>query len=67
VNLKSRIQNYSNLNNGGKTIIAKDNTAASTPVESNNAVPPLTFELLTSKEMEYKEKIHEKLMEILDL
>lgn len=67
MNLKSRIQNYSNLNNGGKTIIAKDNTAASTPAESNNAIPPLTFELLTSKEMEYKEKIHEKLMEILDL
>jgi pilus assembly protein CpaF len=67
VNLKSRIQSYSNLNNGSKTIVAKDNAAASAPAESNNAVPPLTFELLTAKEMEFKEKIHEKLMEILDL
>lgn len=67
MNLKSRIQSYSNLNNGSKTIVAKDDAATSAPAESNNTVPPLTFELLTPKEMEFKEKIHEKLMEILDL
>jgi pilus assembly protein CpaF len=37
---------------------------ASTAPPSN---PPLRFDLLTSKELEYKEKIHNKLMEILDL
>jgi len=69
VNLKSRIQSYSSLNNGSKTIVPKndeDDAVSSNPSESN-AIPPLAFELLTAKEMEYKEKVHEKLMEILDL
>ncbi|WP_374088694.1 CpaF family protein [Methylomicrobium lacus] len=69
MNLKSRIQSYSSLNNGSKTIVPKndeDAAVASTSSEST-AISPLTFELLTAKEMEYKEKVHEKLMEILDL
>ena len=36
-------------------------------VHSGPAIPPLTFDLLTAKDMEYKEKVHSKLMEILDL
>jgi pilus assembly protein CpaF len=31
------------------------------------AITPLTFDLLTTKDLEYKEKVHHKLMEILDL
>ena len=35
------------------------------PIPPQN--PPLTFDILTSKELEFKEKTHQKLMEILDL
>ncbi|MGR9086416.1 MAG: CpaF family protein [Gammaproteobacteria bacterium] len=39
---------------------------ATAPAEKPSA-PPLIFDLLTPKDVEYKEKIHQKLMEILDL
>jgi pilus assembly protein CpaF len=67
VNLKNRIQSYTNSSNANanNSIIAKEG-----PEESQtaaNSVPPLTFELLSPKETEFKEKVHEKLLEILDL
>jgi pilus assembly protein CpaF len=66
VNLKTRLQSYSNNNNSNanKPIVTKDESPA---LAKDNSAPPLTFELLTPKEIEYKEKVHEKLMEILDL
>jgi pilus assembly protein CpaF len=67
VSLKSRIKSYSS-NQGAKTLSTIDDSGEITsalPVK--HTVPPLTFELLTPKEIEYKEQIHQKLMEILDL
>lgn len=66
MSLKSRIQSYSNKDS--TPILKKDVTATVGSVHSDPPlIPPLTFDLLTPKEMEYKEKIHQKLMEILDL
>lgn len=66
MSLKSRIQSYSNKDNN--PMPRKDVSATVGYVHSDPPpVPSLTFDLLTAKEMEYKEKIHQKLMEILDL
>jgi pilus assembly protein CpaF len=62
VSLKSRIQNYSNP--GDSKPATK---AISTIHPENPSVPPLTFDLLNPRELEYKEKVHKKLMDILDL
>lgn len=67
MNLKNRIQSYTNSanTNANNSIVAKEGPEES---QSNaSSIPPLTFELLTPKESEYKEKVHEKLLEILDL
>ncbi len=66
MSLKSRIQNYSNKENNPilfKNVLVETSTDRPTPPSNS----PLTFDILTSKELEYKEKIHHKLMEILDL
>ncbi len=66
MSLKSRI--LSSSSKDGNTILKKE-----LPVETSNLhleradIPPLTFEILTSKDLEFKEKVHQKLMEILDL
>lgn len=66
MSLKSRIQSYSNKDSS--PILSKDAPATIGSVHSDPPlIPPLTFDLLTPKEMEYKEKVHQKLMEILDL
>lgn len=66
MNLKSRIQNYTGQNN--KTLFSNDKPEHSTPPPiEKTSTPPLTFELLSPKETEYKDKIHQRLMDILDL
>jgi pilus assembly protein CpaF len=67
VNLKNRIQSYTNSanTNTNHSIVANEGPEESQ--SSSRSVPPLTFELLSPKESEYKEKVHEKLLEILDL
>lgn len=67
MSLKSRIQSYSSKDS--HSILIKDAPVATIngQSESANTNPPLTFDLLTAKELEYKEKIHQTLMEILDL
>lgn len=67
MSLKSRIQNYSGLGNKSLvTTIDKSDQSPSAPIEHPKP-PPLTFDLLSPKEIEYKERVHQKLMEILDL
>ena len=66
MSLKSRIQNYSNKENNPilfKNVLVEASTDHPTPPSNS----PLTFDILTSKELEYNERIHHKLMEILDL
>jgi len=65
VSLKSRIQDYTNKTTNpipGKNQLAVSNVHPESP-----AIPPLTFDLLTAKDVEFKETIHHKLMEVLDL
>lgn len=66
MNLKSRIKSYTSQ--GSKTLVNNDtpDDVQITPTQ-HPANPPLTFELLSPKDMEYKDKVHQKLMEILDL
>ncbi len=64
MSLKSRIQNYTNKD--GDPMLNKSLSASDVHSE-NPSMPPLVFDLLTAKDLEYKEKIHQKLMEILDL
>lgn len=62
MSLKSRIQSFVHKDSDP---IYKDEAAA---VHAEAPVtPPLTFDLLSDKDLEYKEKVHHKLMEILDL
>ncbi|MGZ8162563.1 MAG: CpaF family protein [Methylobacter sp.] len=66
MSLKSRIQSYSNKDSN--PILKPDGSVTIGNVHSEPPpILPLTFDLLTDKDMEYKEKIHQKLMEILDL
>ncbi len=67
MSLKSRIQSYSSKDS--HSILIKDAPVTTINGQSESATtnPPLTFDLLTAKETEYKEKIHQTLMEILDL
>lgn len=66
MSLKSRIQSYSNKDS--IPVFKKDASVTAGFVHSDTPlIPPLTFDLLTANELEYKEKIHQKLMEILDL
>ncbi|WP_340123225.1 CpaF family protein [Methylobacter svalbardensis] len=66
MSLKSRIQSYSNKDSN--PILKPDGSITIGNVHSEPPpILPLTFDLLTDKDMEYKEKIHQKLMEILDL
>lgn len=66
MSLKSRIHSYSNKD--GNPLFNKNMPVAITNLHSETpSNPPLTFDLLTAKDMEYKEKVHSKLMEILDL
>ncbi|MDD5460774.1 MAG: CpaF family protein [Methylococcales bacterium] len=62
MSLKSRIQNYSKPGDSHPAAKAVSTVHSETP-----SVPPLTFDLLNPKELEYKEKVHKKLMDILDL
>jgi pilus assembly protein CpaF len=66
VNLKSRIQSYSNKDS--KPLLNPDSSVPKGKVHSESApIQPLTFDLLSAKDIEYKENIHQKLMEVLDL
>lgn len=66
MSLKSRIQSYSNKDSN--PILKKDESGATSNVRSEPpSNPPLTFDLLAAKDLEYKESIHHKLMEVLDL
>lgn len=62
MSLKSRIQSFVHKDSDSSY---KDEAAA-IHVEAP-VTPPLTFDLLSDKDLEYKEKVHHKLMEILDL
>ena len=63
MSLKSRIQEFSkNLEKSPKPELETEEEQ-----EQKAKHPPLTFEILLSKELEYKEQIHEKLLDVLDL
>lgn len=65
MSLKSRIKNYTSL--GNNSLAALEKASEETHPIEKPSIQPLAFELLSSKDMEYKEKIHQRLMEILDL
>ena len=65
MSLKSRIQSFSNKDSN---LIADDASAIlGHPHAEMPSIPPLVFDLLTTKDQEYKDKVHQKLMDILDL
>jgi pilus assembly protein CpaF len=66
VSLKSRINSFTHHNHKSLTNADPQEIPALSPPEQRG-VPPLVFEILSSKDIEFKEKIHQKLMEILDL
>jgi pilus assembly protein CpaF len=66
VSLKSRIQGYIVQDSNPALNETASGSIGNVHAESP-AIQPLTFDLLTLKDMEYKEKIHQKLMDILDL
>ncbi|MDD5265893.1 MAG: CpaF family protein [Methylococcales bacterium] len=66
MSLKSRIQDYTNK--AINPIPSKSASLADSNVHPDRpAIPPLTFDLLSAKDLEYQEKVRRKLMEILDL
>ena len=66
MNLKNRIQSFSSQSVAdNKNIVNKDDTLPSEQTDSS--IQPLEFNLLSSKELAYKDQIHEKLLDILDL
>lgn len=65
MSLKSRLQNYTDVLNNAPVGIEK--SVAKNPAPEENAIPPLAFELLSPKDIEFKERVHQKLMDILDL
>ncbi len=63
MSLKSRIESFTKKDSEPvlhKPLMPSD-------AHSEPSVLPLAFDLLTPKDLEYKEKIHQKLMEVLDL
>lgn len=66
MNLKSRLLNYSEKLSTSTSSLERMPESAESSVEKP-ANPPLAFELLSFKDMEYKEKIHQKLLDMLDL
>ncbi|MEY3879482.1 MAG: hypothetical protein RIQ94_277 [Pseudomonadota bacterium] len=66
MSLKSRIQGYIVQDSNPALNETASGSIGNVHAESP-AIQPLTFDLLTLKDMEYKEKIHQKLMDILDL
>jgi pilus assembly protein CpaF len=67
VSLKSRLFGYPIPKNDptpANIALVKPDHAPTTPHVAN---PPLTFDLLTAKDLEYKEIVHLKLMQVLDL
>lgn len=66
MSLKSRIQSYSSQTN--KSLINTEKSIASSAMQNEQpSVPALSFELLEPKDIEHKEKVHQRLLEILDL
>ena len=68
MNLKNRIQSFSstsNIDSNNKDIVNKDDALPSEQTDSS--IQPLEFNILSSKELVYKNQIHEKLLDILDL
>ena len=63
MNLKSRIQKLSNPEY--EITIVSESTSEN--VEEDNKVPPIHFNILSRKEMSYKEIIHDQLLDMLDL
>ena len=63
MNLKSRIQKLSNPEY--EITIVSESTSEN--VEEDNKVPPISFNILSRKEMSYKEIIHDQLLDMLDL
>jgi pilus assembly protein CpaF len=66
VSLKSRLENYS-VTRVNAPVKIENSSDKDLPLEEKSANPPLTFELLSSKDVEFKEKVHQKLMDMLDL
>ncbi|MGJ0484880.1 MAG: CpaF family protein [Methylomicrobium sp.] len=66
MSLKSRLENYS-IPRSNSPVKIENPSDKDLPHEEKSANPPLTFELLTSKDVEFKEKVHQKLMDMLDL
>ncbi len=69
MDLKSRIQNFSSTKTPEpkKQEIAPTSSQTQTPAPSSGKRAPLQFDVLNKKEMDYKETIHDKLLDILDL
>ena len=68
MNLKSRIQSFSNSTQSTKKQVSKTETdVPSSDSPTDNKIQPLEFDILSSKELTYKDQIHEKLLDILDL
>jgi pilus assembly protein CpaF len=65
VSLKSRLENYT-INRTNAPARIEDSGNKDFP-EEKSSIPPLTFELLSPKDVEFKEKVHQKLMDMLDL
>lgn len=66
MNLKSRLLNYAEKPDKSPANLERASAFPPAPVETPTN-PPLIFELLSPKDMEYKEKIHQKLLDMLDL
>ncbi len=69
MDLKSRIKSYSSPQTPEpkKQEIVSTQSQDHTPSPVSGKKAPLQFDVLNKKEMEYKETIHDKLLDILDL
>jgi len=67
MNLKSRIQGFSNHSKNLETEVIDEHEKLAPLDQSDNKYQPLQFDLLSHKELEYKDQIHQKLLDILDL
>jgi pilus assembly protein CpaF len=66
VSLKSRLESYS-VTRVNAPVKIENSSDKDLPLGEKSANPPLTFELLSPKDVEFKEKVHQKLMDMLDL
>jgi pilus assembly protein CpaF len=64
MSLKSRIQEFAK---GHEKAVVKPDIDPEAEQEHGSKHPPIEFEILPAKELEYKDKIYEKLLDVLDL